>query len=119
MGITEEQIAEAVRGHVHYSFLEIASNLATILTGIVALFAPLALIIGFGALMVYLISPQRGLLPLFFTTLIGSALLYGVLLLGALGSLGLWCGLGLLAASYPILKRIARRRAERRITASA
>jgi len=101
-----------------YSLLELAGSFATLLTMLVI---PLLILVGgafsIGAAMAYALTLEKKFLPTAIAPLAVGGLLYGVLLAGGLTSLGLWCGLGLLAASYPFLKRIARRRVERKLAA--
>lgn len=101
-----------------YSFLEVAGSFATLFTMFVL---SLVLLVGgllsVGAAVTYAFTLEKRFLPTALAPLLVGGLLYGALLAGGLTSLGLWCGVALLAGSYPILKRIARRRVERKLTA--
>ena len=105
---------------LHYSFLEIVGSFATMLTLlVVSLIVLVGGVLSIGAAGAFAFTREKKLLLMVLAPQLVGWPLYGVLLAGGLTSLGLWCGVGLLAGSYPILKRIARRRVERKLAARA
>jgi len=103
----------------HYSLIEIIGSFATLFSLLVVTLCLLAGIVSLCAALAFVFSREKRLLLLILVPQIVGWMLYGVLLAGGLTSLGFWCGVGLLAGSYPILKRIARRRIERRLAVSS
>lgn len=105
---------------LHYSPLEIAGSFATMLTLlVVALVVLVGGVLSIGAAGAFAVTWEKRFLPMVLAPQILGWPLYGVLLAGGLTSLGLWCGVALLALSYPILRRVALRRAKRKLEASS